>query len=126
MSGFALQPTPSLDPSVFQSKWASASFVSSGIQSRLSTDALSRQGTASLTQHLSPKGVVTMASGGEPDAMKFYFYAIDSVTRDTYLVEMLADAVSSPPSVTYTVKCDGTGRNFSEFQRFFADAVRSA
>jgi len=126
VSGFALQPTPSLDPSVFQSKWASASFVSSGIQSRLSTDALSRQGTASLTQHLSPKGVVTMASGGEPDAMKFYFYAIDSVTRDTYLVEMLADAVSSPPSVTYTVKCDGTGRNFSEFQRFFADAVRSA
>ena len=118
---FSLNPQPALDPATFQAKWTSASLIASDLQATLRSSSLTS--TAQVTSHLAPLGVATMASGGPPDAMKFYFYAIDGGNRDIYLAEAMINARSR--SSTFNLKCDGLGGNFAAFQRFFADSIAS-
>jgi hypothetical protein len=123
-SALALDPAPALDPATFQAKWTSSVLVASGIQVRLLSDQLAREGVSALTHHMATRGVVTMASGGALDAMKFYLYAVDQLQGDVYLVETLIDAPAR--AATFTAKCAGRGVNFGAFQRFFTDALASA
>jgi hypothetical protein len=118
---FALNPLPALDSTSFQSKWTSATVVATGLQAKLRSNALSS--TAQVSQHLAPKGIATMASGGPSNAMKFYFYAIDNGNRETFLVEAHIDATAC--TATFTAKCDGRGTNFVAFQHLFAEALSS-
>ncbi len=118
---FALDPLPALDSTSFQMKWTSAAVVATGLQATLRSNALAS--AAQVTQHLAPRGVATMASGGPSNAMKFYFYAIDNGNREIFLVEALIDATAR--AATFTAKCDGRGTNFVAFQRLFAEALSS-
>ena len=120
-STLALDPAPALDPVSFQSKWTSASLVASGLQATLRSVSVSS--ATQITAHLTSKGIATMASGGPPDAMKFFFYAVDASVRDIFLVEAMVDARAR--GSTFTIKCDGRGSNFVAFQRLFADALAS-
>jgi len=123
-TAFALTPSPALDPASFQSKWASSTIVASGVQIALeSTSALAQSGPSALSHHMTAHHIATMASGGQPDAMKFYFYAIDrDGAHDTYLVEIVVNV--SAKSALFTAKCSGRGSNFTQFQNYFQDAVR--
>lgn len=119
---FALDPSPTLDAPSFQAKWTTASLIASGIQAKMRSSAVAS--TADVTARLAPLGVATMASGGPPEAMKFFFYAVDGGSRDTFLVEALLDATAG--SGTFTAKCDGRGENFVAFQRLFAESLAKA
>ena len=119
---FALDPSPTLDAPSFQAKWTTASLIASGIQAKMRSSAVAS--TADVTARLAPLGVATMASGGPPEAMKFFFYAVDGGNRDTFLVEALLDATAG--SGTFTAKCDGRGENFVAFQRLFAESLAKA
>jgi len=118
---FSLHPQPALDPATFQAKWTSASLVASDLRATLRSSSVTS--TAEVTTYLSRLGVATMASGGPPDAMKFYFYAIDGANREIYLAEAMINARSR--EATFNLKCDGRGGNFAAFQHFFADSITS-
>jgi len=122
-NAFVLVTSPTLDPANFQSKWAASTVVASGVQVALeSTNSLAQFGPNALSQHLMAGHVATMASGGQPEALKFYFYAIDGGNRETYLVETIVNVPERKAS--FTAKCDGRGSNFGQFQRYFHDEVR--
>ena len=119
---FALSPSPALDPANFQSKWASSTIVASGVQITLdSTNALAHSGPNALSQRMTAHNISTMASGGENEAMKFYFYGIDT-DGDTYLVETVVNVPGR--SALFTAKCSGRGSNFTQFQNYFQDVLR--
>ena len=124
----SLHPSPSLDAATFQARWGEFA-PTPGCASGPMRVALGQRAPAVLTEprplmtHLAARGFAAMASGGPPDAMKFFFFAAAADGRGLFLVEATVN-----PSIragTATMKSDAGGERGAEAERLLIAAFES-
>ena len=124
----SLHPSPSLDAATFQARWGEFA-PTPGCASGPMRVVLGQRAPAALTApqplmaHLAARGFAAMASGGPPEAMKFFFFAAAADGRGLFLVE--ATVKPSVRSGAVTVKTDAGGERGAEAERLLTAAFES-
>ena len=124
----SLRPAPSIDAASFQARWAAlppAPGCAGG--SRVLT--LGANAAAVLTAppplmaHLATRGFATMASGGAPPAIKYYFYAQAEDGAGLFLVEAVVNPAARAARVV--LKTDAGAQRGAAAEDILAEAMAS-
>lgn len=123
-----LDPAPVLDAGTFQQRWGVLPLspgCASGPRALAlgSRTAAQLQAPQPLMSHLAALGFATMASGGAPPAMKFYFYGASADGGGLFLVEAVVNPAACSAHVT--VKTDAGADRAAAAEGILAAALAS-
>ena len=124
----ALRPAPSLDAATFQARWAALP-PAPGCVSGPRVLTLGANASAVLTapaplmSHLATRGFATMASGGAPPAIKYYFYAQAADGAGLFLVEAVVNPAARAARVV--LKTDAGAQRGAAAEDILAEAMAS-
>jgi vesicle coat complex subunit len=112
--GVPLAPAPVMDAGTFQAHWGAWGVAQSG-QLALPPAALAalRAHAGALTPHFAAANIATMAAGGAPPALKWYFFAHALGSGATFLVETNVDLNAGTAALTFKTDAPALSKPFA-------------
>jgi vesicle coat complex subunit/outer membrane biosynthesis protein TonB len=112
--GVPLAPSPLMDAGTFQAHWGAWGVAQAG-ELKLPPAALAalRAHAGALTPHFAAANIATMAAGGAPPALKWYFFAHALGSGATFLVETNVDLNAGTASLTFKTDAPALSKPFA-------------